>query len=126
MTMTEQEATKVIFTALDTHKAQDIRVLEVSQITSLADRFIIASGTSTTQVKALADYVEEALVHHGVQALRTEGYATAQWALLDYGSVVVHVFLNTARTFYDLERLWQDAGVLDLAEFLEDESNEKI
>ncbi len=126
MAMTEQETTAAIVATLDSHKAQDIRVLDVSGITSLADRFIIASGTSTTQVKALTDYVEEALARQGVQALRTEGYATAQWALLDYGSVVVHVFLNTARTFYDLERLWQDAGVLDTAEFLEGENNEKI
>ncbi len=119
--MTVQEITKAAVMSLDKHKAQDIRVLDVSGVTSLADRFIIASGGSTTQVKALIDYVETDLTQRGVHALRTEGYTTAQWTLLDYGSVVLHVFLNTAREFYDLERLWQDAAALDTAEFLEGE-----
>ncbi len=119
--MTVQELTKAIVASLDKHKAQDIRVLDVSEVTSLADRFIIASGGSTTQVKALIDYVETALAERGVHALRTEGYNTALWTLLDFGSVVLHVFLNTSREFYDLERLWQDARVLDTAEFLEGE-----
>ena len=119
--MTVQELTKTIVASLDKHKAQDICVLDVSEVTSLADRFIIASGGSTTQVKALVDYVETDLAQQGVHALRTEGYTTAQWTLLDLGSVVLHVFLNTAREFYDLERLWQDAAVLDTAEFLEGE-----
>ena len=120
--MTIQELTKAIVLSLDKHKAQDIRVLDVSEVTSLADRFIIASGGSTTQVKALIDYVETDLAQQGVHALHTEGYHTALWTLLDLGSVVLHVFLNTSRDFYDLERLWQDARVLDTAEFLEGET----
>ena len=119
--MTVEELTKAIVVSLDKHKARDIRVLDVSEVTSLADRFIIASGGSTTQVKALIDYVETSLSEHGVHALRTEGYTTALWTLLDFGSVVLHVFLDTSREFYDLERLWQDARVLDTAEFLEGE-----
>ncbi len=119
--MTVQELTKRIVTSLDKHKAQDIRVLEVGEVTSLADRFIIASGTSTTQVKALVDYVETDLIQHGIHPQHTEGYTTALWTLQDYGSVVLHVFLDTSREFYDLERLWQDARVLDTAEFLEGE-----
>lgn len=119
--MTVAEMTALVVRSLDKHKAQDICVLDVSRVTSLADRFIIASGGSTTQVKALVDYVETDLAKEEIHALRTEGYTTAQWILLDLGSVVLHVFLNTARDFYDLERLWQDADVLDTAEFLEDE-----
>ena len=119
--MTVNELTQTIVASLDKHKAQDIRALDVSEVTSLTDRFIIASGTSTTQVRALIDYVETDLLMHEVRALRTEGYATALWTVLDYGSVVVHVFLDSSREFYDLERLWQDARVLDIAQFLEGE-----
>ncbi len=119
--MTVQELTKTIVASLDKHKAQDIRVLDVSEVTSLTDRFIIASGTSTTQVRALIDYVETDLLQGNVRALRTEGYSTALWTVLDYGVVVLHVFLDSSREFYDLERLWQDARVLDTAEFLEGE-----
>ena len=120
--MTVNELTTAIVTSLDKHKAQDIRVLDVGEVTSLADRFIIASGTSTTQVKALIDYVETDLAGRGVHALRTEGYQTALWTLLDFGNVVVHVFLDSSREFYDLERLWQDARVEDVAKFLEGEA----
>lgn len=119
--MTVNELTKAIVASLDKHKAQDIRALDVSEVTSLTDRFIIASGTSTTQVRALIDYVETDLAKCGVHALRTEGYTTALWTVLDYGSIVVHVFLDSSREFYDLERLWQDARVLDIAQFLEGE-----
>ena len=119
--MTIQDLTQAIVASLDKHKAQDIRVLDVSEVTSLTDRFIIASGGSTTQVRALIDYVETDLLKYEVQALRTEGYSTALWTVLDYGSIVLHVFLDSSREFYDLERLWQDARVLDIAQFLEGE-----
>ncbi len=118
--MTVQELTKAVVTSLDKHKARDIRVLDVSRVTSLTDRFVIASGGSTTQVRALIDYIETDLSKSGVHAWRTEGYGTAQWTVLDYGSVVVHVFLDSSREFYDLERLWQDAQVVNVAELLVD------
>ena len=119
--MTIQDLTQAIVASLDKHKAQDIRVLDVSEVTSLTDRFIIASGGSTTQVRALIDYVETDLLKYEVRALRTEGYSTALWTVLDYGSIVLHVFLDSSREFYDLERLWQYARVLDIAQFLEGE-----
>ncbi len=119
--MTVHELIQTVVASLDKHKAQDIRALDVSEVTSLADCFIIASGTSTTQVRALIDYVETDLQLMDMRPLRTEGYSTALWTVLDYGSVVVHVFLDSSREFYDLERLWQDARVLDIAEFLEGE-----
>ncbi|MBQ9964548.1 MAG: ribosome silencing factor [Clostridia bacterium] len=121
--MQSTELVKAIVRSLDTHKAQDIRVLEVSGVTSLADYFIIAAGTSTTQVRALTDYVDTDLVKQGVHPMRTEGYHSSQWILLDYGTVVVHVFLDATRNFYDLERLWQDARPLDYTSFLEDEES---
>lgn len=109
--------------SLDTHKAQDIAVLQVSNVTPIADYFVIASATSHTGVRALVDYVDTDLSKVQVSPLRTEGYGSAQWVLLDYGTVVVHVFLDSARAFYDLERLWQDAETLDPALFLEDEES---
>ena len=118
------ETTQLVTTivrSLDTHKAQDIQVLKVDEVTSIAEYFVIASTTSTTGVKALVDYVDAELARQDVLPLRTEGYRTSLWTLMDYGTVVVHVFLKSTREFYDLERLWQDATALDLAMFLEDE-----
>ncbi len=115
------ELVKAIVRSLDTHKAQDIRVLKVGEVSSLADYFIIAAGTSTTQVHALVDYVDTDLLKMQVHPTRIEGYQSSLWTLLDYGSVVAHIFLDSAREFYDLERLWQDATPLDPMLFLEDE-----
>ena len=114
--------------SLDKHKAADITVLRVSEVSSLADYFIIAGGTSSTQVRALSDYVEFELGEQGVKPLRIEGYQTAQWTLLDYGSVVVHIFQENTRNFYDLERLWQDAEEVDILTFLDngDDKYEKV
>lgn len=104
--------------SLDTHKAEDIRVIGVTELTSLADYFVIASGTNTTQVRALADYLDKELGEQGVQPLRVEGYETSTWILLDYGTVVVHIFGRDTRAFYDLERLWKDGRPVDVAGYL--------
>ena len=117
--METEQLVKTIVTSLDTHKAQDIRVLAVGEVTSITDYFVIAAGTSTTQVRALTDYVDTDLGKQQISPLRVEGYQTAQWTVLDYGTVVVHVFLDSTRQFYDLERLWQDAREVALAQFLE-------
>ena len=87
-----KEIVSGIVTSLDKHKAQDIRVIGVTDVTTIADYFVIAAGTSSTQVKSLTDYVEEEMEEKGVRPLRTEGYHSSTWILLDYGSVVVHVF----------------------------------
>jgi ribosome-associated protein len=110
-----------VVTSLDKHKAEDIRVIGVTDLTSIADYFVIAAGSSSTQVKALVDYVEDEMARQGVQPLRIEGYASANWTLLDYGSVVVHVFRQDTRSFYDLERLWQDGQLLDAGDFIANE-----
>lgn len=113
-----------IVTSLDKHKAEDIRVLEVGDLTSLADYFIIASATSSTHVRSLSDYVEEELGRQGIRPLRVEGYSTSNWVLMDYGSVVVHLFQREARAFYDLERLWKDGKQLETADFIEVRGND--
>ncbi len=94
---------------LDRKKASDVKVLKVRDLTVLADYFVIATGTSSTHVKSLAEEVEFQLGEQGVKALRTEGYDAKNWILLDYGEVIVHVFYPEARSFYDLEHLWADA-----------------
>ena len=117
--MEAQALVETLVRSLDTHKASDIKVLRVTEVTSLADYFVIVGGTSSTQVRALADYAEFELGQQGVNPLRIEGYQTAQWILLDYGTVVVHVFKEDTRQFYDLERLWNDGQEMDVNSFLE-------
>ena len=90
-------------------KADDIRVLEVTDLTTLADYFLIATGTSTTHLKTLAEEVELALKKQAVFPNRVEGRAGGNWILIDYGAVVIHVLLRDARDFYSIERLWSDA-----------------
>lgn len=94
---------------LNNKKARDIELLDIKDISLLADYFVICSGGSTTQVKALADEVEEKMLELGYQPVHKEGYASASWILLDYGEVVVHIFYYESRAFYNLERLWSDA-----------------
>ena len=103
---------------LDQNKAEDIRVLGVSRITSIADYFLLASGGSANQVRSLSDYVEEALAKEDKHPLRTEGYSAGDWITLDYGDVMVHIFRRETRDFYDLERLWVDATAVDISPYL--------
>jgi ribosome-associated protein len=110
---TEKLALKIA-EILDDKKAQDIDVLNIKNVSLLADYFIICTGNSTTQVKALADAVEEKLIEIQYYPIHKEGYASAQWILLDYGEVVVHIFYHESRSFYNLERLWSDAPRLDI------------
>jgi ribosome-associated protein len=90
-------------------KAQEIVVLDLREIASFTDYFIITSGTNVRQVQAIADEVVEQLKKQETKALRVEGYSTAEWVLVDYGDFILHVFEDKARRFYDLERLWRDA-----------------
>ncbi len=92
-------------------KAKDVKSIDISEVTIIADYFVICSGTSTTHIKALADEVEEKMKEMNVELLRKEGYNSARWILLDFNSVVVHVFHEEDREFYNLERLWSD-GVM--------------
>lgn len=116
--MTSTELTKEIVKFLDAKKAQDITAIEIHRLTTIGDYFVVASGTSTTQVKALADEVDEQLGKMGLNPKRVEGYQTANWILLDYYDVIVHIFLDETREFYSLERLWADAPRMDLTGLL--------
>ena len=111
---TPKEVAAIAAKALDDRKGVDIALLEIAEVTTLADHFLICTGTSNTHVKALCDSVEEALDNAGEPALRREGHRGGTWVLLDYGCLVVHVFTEETRQFYDLERLWGDAKKVDL------------
>ena len=102
--------------ALDEKKGIDIKVLRIEKISSLADYFVICTGTVNTHVKTLCDYAEYTMEQLGETMMGREGHRGNSWELLDYGSVVVHVFTDEARKFYDLERLWADAEVVDLTD----------
>ena len=104
--------------ALDSKKGRDIKVVEVGALTTLADYFIIANGSSNTQINALCDVVELELAKAEEKPLRREGYRDGTWVLLDYGCIVVHVFSEEARQFYGLERLWNDGKLMDLSAVL--------
>lgn len=93
---------------LDGKKAENISVIKIEDISSLADYFVIANGRGSTHVRSLADEVEEKLKQRGVEPMRIEGYRSDNWVLMDYTNVVVHIFTQEARDFYDLDRLWAD------------------
>lgn len=101
--------------ALDEKKGVDIKLLRIDHVSSLADYFLICTGTSNTHVKTLCDYAEFTMEQLGEPMLGREGHRGQAWELLDFGTLVVHVFTEEARKFYDLERLWADAEVVDLS-----------
>ncbi len=118
MHMTEREIVGIAVKALDGRRGKDIRVLYTGDQTTLADYFIICNGTSNTQVRALSEAVEDALSQKGEEPHHTEGHRGGQWTLLDYSSVVIHIFTDEAREFYALERLWSDASPVDVSQYL--------
>ena len=107
--MPANELAAVIVKALDAKKGENIQLLKTQDLTTLADYFVICTANSSTHVKTLTDAV-------GEPVLRREGYRSGSWVLLDYGCVIVHVFQDEARKFYDLERLWSDAEVVDISD----------
>lgn len=104
--------------ALDEKKGVDIKLLRIDHVSSLADYFLICTGTSNTHVKTLCDYAEYTMEQLGEPMLGREGHRGQAWELLDFGTLVVHVFTEEARRFYDLERLWADAEVVDLSDIV--------
>ena len=99
--------------ALEDKKAEDIRILDISNVSVLADYFIIANGTNRNQVQAMADNVEEALGNAGFEPKQIEGYRAANWILMDYNDIIIHIFSEQDRMFYDLERIWRDGICID-------------
>lgn len=110
------ETAKLAVKALTSKKGIQIKLIKISDISSIADYFVIATGSSNTHVKALADEVEYRLDEAGISVSHIEGYRSDSWILLDYIDIIVHVFSDEAREYYDLERLWQDGEEIDISE----------
>jgi ribosome-associated protein len=113
MDLTPKEMALTMARIADAKKAEDIRVLEIEDLTVLADYFVIATGSSTTHLRTLSEEMELKFKEQGVYAHHVEGRQSNTWVLLDYGSVVAHLFLRDTRNFYSLERLWGDAKQIE-------------
>ena len=107
---------KIAYEALEEKKGEDIKIIDISEISVMADYFVIANGMNMSQVQALVDNVEEKLHKAGFEMKRMEGNRSSTWVLLDFGDVVVHVFDSEDRLFYDLERIWSDGKVISVDE----------
>ena len=116
---TEKRIAQIACKAIDDKKGQDIKIIDIHNVSVIADYFVIASGTNSNQVQAIVDNVEEQLGRAGFEAKQIEGNRNSSWILMDYGDVIVHVFDEENRLFYDLERIWRDGKVLEMDAFLE-------
>lgn len=114
--MTSREIADIAVEAIKDKKGLEIKMIDISNVSVMADFFIIASGSSTNQVQAISDNVEEKLSESGLKPRQVEGYQNANWVLLDYQDVVVHVFDKEMRIFYDLERIWKDGEMISVDE----------
>ena len=111
------EIVKIAVKAMDDKKAEDIKVIRIGEVSSVADYFVIANGTNPSQVEAIVDAVDEELAKNDISALRTEGLRSSGWILMDYGDVVIHIFSKEDRLFYDLERIWRDGEIIATENF---------
>lgn len=109
-----KQMVKLAYQALEDKKGEDIRVIDISEVSVLADYFLIANGSNANQVNALVDSVEEELSKAGFEVKQREGYGLGNWVLLDFGDIIVHVFDKENRLFYDLERIWGDGKVVEI------------
>lgn len=112
-----RKMTSLAIKALEDKKGNDIRVIDIQDVSIIADYFIIASGSNRNQVQTMADNVEEVLGRAGYEPRQLEGYGTATWILMDYNDIIVHIFSEEDRLFYDLERIWRDGKNVDIDEF---------
>ena len=103
-----KELVKLAYKALSDKKGGDIKIIDIHEVSVLADYFIIADGSNINQVQAMADHVQEVLAQAGAECRQVEGYQNANWILLDYRDVIIHLFSREDRLFYDLERIWRD------------------
>ena len=115
---TEKQMAQLVCRALDEKKGRDIKVIDIHDVSVITDYFVIASGSNQNQVQAMVDNVEEQLGRAGFEPKQVEGVRNSSWILMDYGDVIVHVFDEENRLFYDLERIWRDGKTLDMEEFL--------
>ena len=119
--LSAKEVAYAVTKALDEKKGRSIKLLRINEVSSLADYFLICTGTSNTHVKTLCDHAEYTLEQLGEKLLSREGHRGNTWELLDYGAIVVHVFTEEAREFYSLERLWADAESVDISKLIVEE-----
>lgn len=111
--MNTKETALLAVNALEDKKAEDIRIIDISEISTIADYFIIADGSNKSQIQAMADNVSEMLGRAGVSLRQMEGYQSANWILMDFRDVIIHIFDRENRLFYDLERIWRDGVLTD-------------
>ncbi len=123
--MTQQEKLELIIKTLDSKRGEDIQAIKISDLTILADYFVIVNGTSNTHTRTLADEVEFQLSQKGEEPQRREADTGNTWIILDYADIIVHVFYKEARNFYQLERLWADGEQIDTAPYLIKENNDE-
>lgn len=114
--MTSSEFCKIAVAALEDRKAEDVRIIDIRDVSPVADFFVIANGTNQNQLQAMRDACEEALYRAGLKAKQIEGNSGSTWLLMDYGDIIVHIFSKEDRLFYDLERVWRDGKVVDVNE----------
>lgn len=119
-----KEMTRLAIQALEDKKGNDIRVIDIQDVSIIADYFIIASGNNRNQVQTMADNAEEVLGRAGFEPRQLEGYGTASWILMDYNDIIIHIFSEEDRLFYDLERIWRDGKSVDISAFKEAECTE--
>ena len=113
-----KEALKIAVKAVDDKKASDIVILDISDVATFANHFLLCTGDSSRQIHAIADEVEQKLEAGGLRPSHVEGYQHAEWVLMDYIDLVVHIFSKSARAYYDLERLWRDGRRLNVEKLL--------
>lgn len=121
----ENQMVNTIFQTLDQKLARDILVLDVRALTTMTDYFVLATGGSDRQVQALCDHVEDALAKQGGYPTNKEGYRSGEWVLLGFDDAVVHIFQEETRDFYQLERIWQDAGMIDMSDLVAEDEAKK-
>lgn len=116
--MTSKEIASIAINAIEDKKGEDIKIIDISNVSVLADYFIIANGNSVNQVQAIADNVDEALSKQDIHPKQVEGYQNANWVLMDFGDVIIHVFDKDNRLFYNLERIWKDGKTVTKEDIL--------
>lgn len=111
--MNSRELANLAYDALDDKKGINITIIDISEVSIVADYFVIAGGNNINQVKALADNVDEEMAKNKIHSKHVEGYNNANWILMDYNDVIVHIFNEDDRLFYDLERIWRDGKIVE-------------
>ena len=114
--MKSNDMARLAVAALEDHKAEDISVIDIREVSPIADYFIIASGNNQNQLQAMRDAADEALYKAGIKVQQVEGNQNSTWILMDYNDIIIHIFSKEDRLFYDLERIWRDGKKIDISE----------